>query len=1427
MNKTKRVLSVVLAVLMLSSLIAALAIADNETCNVEIKYVFASDQNKQAAHSWTAKVGRGSTLNVSVTSPTVVGYHPDQTTVTINETISNDKSIEVLYYASEVAVIVNHYRQNIDNDGYTLFETENGTGFTDSVVGDRAKQYGGFIALPYDKDELVAADGTTSVEIYYDRNYYLLSLNLDGGYGVEPIYARYGASVKVENPTKPGYTFNGWEPQVPATVPAENTTYKAKWQAEKTAKVSVVVWGENADDENYSYIKSVEMTGTVGENLTIPKDGTLICTKEAHTHSAACRYACGRTEHKNHTTGCYAGVGSASSSGAGIGAPGNPQNGYVYRKALTSNKKVIYINGQWYNYSGSVSEGSIAPTTCGLTLHTHSASCGYACGKTEHTHGSDCYFKGFGLDSNLWDYKESDTVKVAADGSTVVNVYYDRVGKTLHFRKKNSNTDDYGTITAKWGANIRDAFKQKCETAGTSNWSENAGAGSPWTSYLDIMPTENRTYYANKDGSGTSTAYYYVEGLDGKDKLFYENKSTGQGYTVTKEEFIDISGFTFNANRSAKVGDDFNGAKFYYTRNSYKLEFINRTTKPVKSVDVKYEMNLGGYGFTLDYPTNLEPNAYVFAGWYLNPECTGEEYKLDEHTMPAANLLLYAKWVPVQHTVRTWLTNKMDTPVNVGDTGSNVQNVAHGSFATAPANPTNGNYTFVGWFYEENGVEKAFDFSMPVVKDLNLYAKWSSNVMVPYTIKYMLKGTDTEVAAPTTGNALDGVNKTFEAKAGEELYAGYRTGYLPETNSHAMTISVDAEHKNEYIFWYVEKEEVAYTVRYLNAATNEPLISDKQGMTRDAIITEKFVQIDGYAPDAYQKRLVLSANEAENVIIFWYTEDNIHAPVHVIHWLQDISGNGYTQKYQETTDLNGVIGNPYKENPLEIPGFTYNAGKSTASGTLTKDGLELDLYYDRNIYNYEFRFVDRDGNPIEGVETVTGRARYQAQVTERAKNLENAGWMLDTTRCSENGAINIVIENQLDKNVYTFYYLPFYNIVHVKSGVAGNPVKTVIPNNNKDGLTDKVSDGYLYGGAFTTKDCDANSVQTFTPGENAINFTPVKGAKYYIWEVSETYLKPRTYAVSKHLQEKNGQLCVVELYLMTHADRQEYQYMGFEIVGENAAISDRTVYEVVNATKGGNLYQQMYVGLDGNMAASKTEVDKAERRAGYIAMYKLSADQFATFKNSGLTFQPYWVTLDGIIVRGVNSRNCTYKDDGETQINADNQARIGSNVGIYTNASQQTIDVAYSYVFEAADVEVATPEAPATPEIPEVPEAPEMTLNSDAMYLRAQYTYEMMTNTVKFISAIDVNECTEYGFVINGEVVKCEEAAQTVDGYDANYLFGGSVNGAMLMSCNMLLDGLVDGMTINVTPYYVALDGTVVYGETRTLVYRQWVGLEG
>lgn len=416
-------------------------------------------------------------------------------------------------------------------------------------------------------------------------------------------------------------------------------------------------------------------------------------------------------------------------------------------------------------------------------------------------------------------------------------------------------------------------------------------------------------------------------------------------------------------------------------------------------------------------------------------------------------------------------------------------------------------------------------------------------------------------------------------------------------------------------------------------------------------------------------------------------------------------------------------------------------------------------------------------------------------------------------------------------NEIIFYYYPCYYISHVQSGSLNN-TDTIRLTDSKANLTAAVTPGYLYGGTFDDEKCE--TVYNFGQ-ENAINFTPVKGKKYYIWEVNKNYLKPRAYVVSRHdpnaAPDANGStLNVVGLYLTSSVDRNMYSEVGFTVDGTNFASDGGKVYDKVQAvyTDNKEVKEEMYVAKDGTWSVAKPNADNMER-GGYVIMHTVDMTSFYTTNaEKALAYQPYWVTLDGIKVTGAYAaRTCYYQGVGNGDIGISNCVDSNSAVSIYRAATTNTIGVESVAVLSAAP-ETVQPEVPVTPEIPEVPEAPDMTLNNDAMYLRAQYTYEMMTNTVKFISAIDVNECTEYGFVINGEVVKCEEAAETVDGYDANYLFGGSVNGAMLMSCNMLLDGLVDGMTLNVTPYYVALDGTtVVYGETRTLVYRQWVGLEG
>lgn len=1072
------------------------------TFNIIINYVF--EDGTLAANPWTATVATGSTYTQDVQSPVVVGYTPSKTVVHVNT--SEAKTYTVTYKPAEVEFTVKHYQQNVSKDEYTLADTETKKGFTEHAVGDGLAKtdYTGFYSLLYDTTTTIAADGSTVVEVYYDRYYYLMNFDLDGGYGVEPIYARFGAPISVDTPTKPGYTFVSWTPSIPSTMPAQNTSYKASWTVDGQAKVTVVVWGENADDESYSYVKNSEIQAKPGETLTLSNlQGKLICGKEEHKHNNSCGADCKHT----HDLTCYGLSANASSTNPNDNTAwwcdSKPEtyfsklgleDGYLYyddENAALDSKDNYYLrfNGKYYSltnrqfnqlkgteinhtddgsrhnrdyyYKYSIKDSGIA------CKHQHDDSC-YTCGKEEHTHTSACYYNtSFMDDPDLWKLVRSDEVTVAADGTTILNVYYDRVEFTLHFRDAYSRNDDYGTITKKWGANIREAFNQKCKSAGTSNWSEKSNAEGPWTSYLDIMPTEGRTYYANTEGYGTSTAYYYVEGLDGKDTLFYENKSTGTGYTFTVEEFIEISGFTFDAKRSAKVGDSFNGAKFYYTRNSYNLKFYNYNAYvDDKGGSVQYEAPLSSYYFEPEYPANLEKNAYVFDGWYTTAGCyEGSKADLNTMTMPASDVILYAKWVPKTHTVKAYQTK--DALEKGEDALHTYLNVPHGTTVTpTPADPKLEPYKFVGWFYiSDTGEEKAYNFSMPVNRDLNLYAKWSSNTLMTYTVKYELED-GTQIAPPTTGSALAGTTKTFNAKTGTELNEGYQSGYFPKVSSHSLTIDIADPSKNEFIFVYVAKDEVEYTVRYLDKTTGEPVVVDgvptpaKVVKTSAAVVTETFKQITGYAPDAYQKQLVLAADN--NVIIFWYVKDEAHAPLQIIHWTQNIAGEGYTE-YQSSTNLNGVIGTEYSETPLTIAGFTYNGTRSNASGKLTAAGLVLNLYYDRNEYPYAFKFLEQ-GTDKELADAVTGNARYQAQVTQTDKPIP--GYTLVSAK---NQAINIAIEdpaNVASKNVKTFYYTE--QTVEIKYEVVGPTGCGTLDNYQESQL--KVTTGVVKGSTPTAAD---------------------------------------------------------------------------------------------------------------------------------------------------------------------------------------------------------------------------------------------------------------------------------------------------------------------------------------------------------------------
>lgn len=1020
-----------------------------ETCTIEIKYVFAN--GAQAAPSWTATVAKGSNYSATIPSPTVVGYAPEQDAFEIAvKGIQKDETFYVTYKPALVDFTVKYYQQNVNDDKYSLFETKTKQGYTEDPVSKYATgtngfdvNYAGFTRLLYEDTATIAADGSTVVELYYDRNYYLMNFNLDGGYGVEPIYARYDAPINVGTPTKPGYTFNVWEPELPAKMPAENTTHKATWNA-GDAKYVIQYWQENANDDGYSYVEKVDKTGTVGKTVSGSDD---------------------KSNDKNYQGFTY----NSEKTDKNVPIKGD-------------NSTVVNVYYDRNVYTVTFPKGKL---TCGKVEHEHSHK--ECCTRTgphlrhntdkcpygyEHTHDSDCY---------------SDLV-----------------------------------IKAKYGAFIGDKWPG-------GGWyvdrSENTAQ-----SYLAVMPLGGKTFYGRQTGDYTSTAAYYVEVLPGESGTTVSGRTYKQdhvdsanhgweGLGVTNEERYDLEGFTCNAAISTQNGEDYNGAKFYYTRNSYELVYNDQYGKEATE-RLPYEQTLSESvnhknNYEPAYPSgSLEAGAYTFGGWYTDPGCT---HPVDwTAKMPAAKVVLYAKWAPVTHTVKTWLTDAQETPVNVGDTGSNEQTVNHRGLATKPGTPSNGNYTFVGWFYKDaDGTEHAFDFSMPVNRDLNLYAKWIANTLVPYTIKYAVQnkdGTLTYIADSTEGSALAGSTKTFEAKTGDQLNKGYQSGYFPTTSSHSITMDIEGTADNElndFTFYYVQKEKVKYTVRYLEKGTNNVLHEEKTGETPDAVITEKFEQINGYAPDAYQKRLVLAAEN--NEIIFWYVKDNTHAPVQIIHWTQNIAGDGYTE-YRSSTNLNGEIGQTYSEASLTIAGFTYNENPdhpvagypANASGKLTPGGLVLNLYYDRIAYPYEFRFLEQ-GTDKQLAKPVTGTARYQAQVTETAKTIP--GYELVSGGNSQSMVIQIEdSDNVASKNVKTFYYREQtvdIKYVAVGSGTLDNYQETQLKvlNGTAKGSTPTPNAGYKFVGWFEDAACTKAVNQTWVGTGSKLTPQKVNGvhkeATYY------------------------------------------------------------------------------------------------------------------------------------------------------------------------------------------------------------------------------------------------------------------------------------------------------------------------------------------
>lgn len=1124
---------------------------------------------------------------------------------TVNETnVTESFEIVLIYKPGKTTYKVTYYLQNVLDEQYTKFGdsvvVEGITGETIDVDNVAfSKSFDGFYQLLFETAE-IASDGSTEIEVYYDRLYYKMLFDLDGGYGVQPVYARYGTPVSVDNPTKAGYIFVGWDSNkgwtedfvsgvvtewdldedtaadieqfINVEIPAHHSSYTAIWRANDAAKVTVVVWGQNADDDGYSYVseETFEIYANTGSTITyVP--GQYMCGFEAHTHDSSCSTTCGETEHihsvangcydricgktehtvhtdacwncggiKTHTISCY-----RSSSGTlsqnpetdsgrlttlrSMSGPNYPNNNpRLYRIGNNNNYRYYYkLGNEFYRITGSVNQSTTVTlknsnchpnlhtehdSSCAMTCeehthsdacyvlkctteaHTHSAAC-YSCGNKAHTHDASCRHTTSYDNNNLWDLNEAKTgsVTVAADGSTVYNVYYDRTEFTLTFY--DSNRQVY-QIKERWGKNISSHWPIN-GTNGTvynngERWSPSGSSQfNAVLVFIELMPEESFTLSVSRVNYDEFRMHYMTEVLpgtvgataytfNGTTKYFTEAFDTvvaNYNYVTKAEDFFDLKGFeqwTSNPKFGSNNQLDINGGGdvyFYYTRNTTQLVF-NNYGENTRVEEVFYQAPLSTYGsYKLDdslAPSIYQEGSVTFKGWYQSPQVPGNfnfenETPFDFATaiMPEGDLILYAWWEPINHDV-TFYHSYEDLEAGKVYTVEGITydyDVPHGSVIqspyTPPTDPTNGKYKFDGWFYiNDKGIETLWDFeNSTVTSDVKIYAKWTSNTLMNYTVKFVYKdasGNAIEIADPITGSALAGNTKTFDAKVGSALKSGYQTRYFPEIQSHSLTIDIEDETKNVYTFYYVYRETVPYSVYYLtkdnpnnglgtttyNGETYYLIAETKTVAENEkAIVTENAELIGGYVFDEYQKRLYIDPNpnnSAKNVVYFFYEKDNVNGQYIVHYMTEKADGSGFEEHSSFTGKMSSGSVYSVPNPPKEIEHFTWDEGHEgeVMSGTVTAgEILELWVYYTRDEYSYKVQYLDEaTGLPVHPEKN--GSANWESQVTESWIEIE--GYELVS-----NQSYTIDISADPDQNVITFYYVKDVTINYQVVGPAG------------------------------------------------------------------------------------------------------------------------------------------------------------------------------------------------------------------------------------------------------------------------------------------------------------------------------------------------------------------------------------------------------
>lgn len=484
------------------------------------------------------------------------------------------------------------------------------------------------------------------------------------------------------------------------------------------------------------------------------------------------------------------------------------------------------------------------------------------------------------------------------------------------------------------------------------------------------------------------------------------------------------------------------------------------------------------------------------------------------------------------------------------------------------------------------------------------------------------------------------------------------------------------------------------------------------------------------------------------------------------------------------------------------------------------------------------------------------------------------GYTLDgvTTKDVTEASVTVSTTNA-NREVWFAYTQSFY-VAHVQMDENGQAQQVgqteTHPFTDSFDLTAQVSQGYLYGGAFNSEAC--TEVYPFAEGETGKSFTPTPGETYYIWEVPNTYLKPMALSCWEHNTE--GQLDVIGFYMVSAIDRALYKEAGFYVNGTRTT-ANQTTYEAIDEdrTTVANLPEGQSVAFKGITINLKQEGQSDSYTAasvvtgdkyGYMLCYGLDKDTYWPQAGASVSYYPYWVTLDGVEVTNSVTRTGTYQGTGAGKIKSTDESRT-ADCTVPAAAETQLLTMA-SYCADGTPISADVPTVEdVTVTVVDGAKTYELTVSVGAG-IRDQVAYQAPAGKVfagwfadqAYTTPADLDQVTQdttiyakyvsdsyldlaysrtglfrlrgvtlisavdnpanyqsSGIIVNGDKLNVSYASRYLIFKTPASLFGAARN-AKLMLADKSLGGTG---TLEVTPYWVTLDGTEVHGVTHTLHY--------